>query len=199
MAYWEKRTLKLPANHGWRCKDGYKVFVADRGALRLDCPEDWIIIADKQSVKFHDKQPPDDNCVLEVSYIPLPRIDWSGLSLARLLLEVNKADIPNVTEDQIVRVTRADLELVWLEHRFLDPGEKRDAISRMCMARTVNTHVAAPRPGKRPVAARPDIQALLTLAFWPEDREWVDPVWQEVLRSLQLGVMMQSPTGHVLH
>ena len=85
MAHWEKRTLRLPADHGWSAKDGYNVFVADRGALRLDFPADWITIPQKSSIRFHDRQPPDDRCFFEVSYVQLEPIDWSGLPLAGLL------------------------------------------------------------------------------------------------------------------
>ena len=43
MSHWEKRTLQLPENHGWTARDGYNVFVADRGMVRLDFPEGWIV------------------------------------------------------------------------------------------------------------------------------------------------------------
>src|SRR5215210_1801244 len=78
MSKWQKRTLKLRDDHTWSGRPGCRVFVADRGAVRFDFPQDWIVIPQADSIRFHDKQPPDDDCVLGVSYLRLPPIDWSG-------------------------------------------------------------------------------------------------------------------------
>ncbi|HEY9649388.1 MAG TPA: hypothetical protein V6C95_01910, partial [Coleofasciculaceae cyanobacterium] len=38
---WLKQTLELKENHNWKSKPGTRIFVAGRGALRFDVPEDW--------------------------------------------------------------------------------------------------------------------------------------------------------------
>ena len=52
MANWDKEELELKKSHGWRHKPGKRIFVADRGALRLEFPEDWVVIPDDDSIKF---------------------------------------------------------------------------------------------------------------------------------------------------
>src|SRR2546426_524622 len=66
MADWLKEELTLREDHTWRAKPGCKIFVADRGALRLDYPEDWVVIPGENSINFHDRQPPDDDIHMEV-------------------------------------------------------------------------------------------------------------------------------------
>jgi hypothetical protein len=45
-----------------------------------------------------------------------------------------------------------------------------------------------------------DIQVFMTLDFWVEDAGLLAPVWDELLRSLQLGRSIEDPTrGAVLH
>jgi hypothetical protein len=179
MAKWKKKELKMAAGHGWRARPGHKIFVADRGALRFDYPVDWVFTPGATSCVFKD---PGDNCVLEVSFVRLPPIDWSGLPLLKLLMDVDAKDGRSIPEEQIVRVQRPDLEYVWSEHTFMDPGEHREAIGRTCLARGQN------------------VQALITFAFWPEDRERFTPAWDEALRSLQLGIYIADPKmGPRLH
>src|SRR6266496_1579784 len=85
MANWDKEELELNKSHGWRARPGQKIFVADRGALRIEFPEDWVVIPDDDSIKFYDKQPPDDDCCLAVSYMRLPPVDLSGLPVSEML------------------------------------------------------------------------------------------------------------------
>src|ERR1041384_5281094 len=106
MSRWEKREHRLPENHGWTAKEGYNVFVADRGAVRLDFPADWIVKPGESSIRFHDAEPPDDRCCIEVSYLRLRPIDWSGLSLAELLKSVSRGEGHTTGDDDIVHVVR---------------------------------------------------------------------------------------------
>ncbi len=173
---WQKEVHRLPKNHGWRSKPGYKIFVADRGALRFDIPSDWAFEPGESSFRFYDREPPDDDCRLEVSVMRLnPEVDWRGLPLAQFLEEASKDSLlEEISRGEIVHVKQPDLELVWRESRFLDPGERRESRSRMCLAH--GSHVAP----------------LITMDFWPEDAERVIPVWDEVLRSLQLGAYVKD-------
>ena len=59
MAKWDKRTIKLNHAHGWHSRPGFKIFVADRGAVRFDFPDDWLVIPEENgTIKFHDKPTP---------------------------------------------------------------------------------------------------------------------------------------------
>jgi len=70
---------------------------------------------------------------------------------------------------------RDDLELVWTELRVVDPGERRESRSRLCLAR-----------GR-------GLQCLFTFDLWPEDAERLTPVWEGVLRSLRLDLKLEDP------
>jgi hypothetical protein len=180
---WTKETYRLPKDHGWRSKPGYQIFVADRGALRFDVPRDWFFEPGESSFRFFDRQPPDDDCRLEVSIMRLnPQIDWSGLPLAEMLEESTKnSPFPEISRGEIVHVKRDDLELVWYERRFVDPVGLREARSRACLALGSN------------------VAPLITMDFWPEDAKRVTPVWDEVLRSLQLGMHIKDPFRRDVH
>lgn len=177
MAEWDKRTLKLPERHGWKATPGYKIFVADRGAVRFDFPEEWVVVPGDDSIKFHDKQPPDDDCTLAMSVMRLPEGDWSQLKLATLVgVLVEKDARGAVLNGEVVDVQRVDLDLAWAEVTFIDPHEKRPARSRTCLARAQN------------------IQPLITFDFWEDQAPELCKVWDEVLRSLRVAEPILDPT-----
>src|SRR5215475_10196695 len=184
MAKWKKHTLKLKNSHTWKAKPGYNIFVADKGAVRFDIPRDWLVDPQPDSFQFHDRQPPNDDCRLEMSYLRLPPgIDWSKLPLSQLLHQLTQDDPRKPFHvGEVQTIQRPDLELAWVEIAFIDPAEKREGRSRLCLARRAN------------------LQPCITMDFWPEHAERFCPVWDEVLRSLQLGVYVKDPTrGQVLH
>ncbi len=170
---WARPEERMPKNHDLRAKPGYKVFIANRGEVTFSVPEPWFVSIGDDSVRFNDREPPDDDCVLQVSvhYLPIG-IDWSGLPL-RTLIE----GLPDDDDDErrtlergkVIEVKRPDLELAWFEQRILDVKENREALSRLCLARAKH------------------IQPLITFDLWPEDAKKFDPVWHEVLRSLRVG------------
>lgn len=177
MAKWDKRTLKLPEKHGWHAKPGYKIFVADRGAVRFDFPDDWVVIPDADSIKFHDKQPPDDDCTLAMSVMRLPPGDWSGLKLSTLIAKLVEDDRRGSTlRGKIVDVHRTDLDLAWGEVTFIDPNEKRPARSRTCLARASN------------------VQPLITFDFWEDQAPKLGKIWDEILRTLRVAEPILDPT-----
>jgi len=178
MTEWHKETLRLKEKHNWKAKPGYRIFAADQGALRFDVPQAWILDLATSSFKFYDRQPPDDNCTLEVSLIRLPPIDWSGLPLSQLIVQATEDEdgCGRIREGRVLKVDRLDLEMVWAETTFIDPAQKKKAHSRICLARGSN------------------LQVLITLAFWAEDASKLSGVWDEILRSLQLGVFVKDPT-----
>ena len=180
---WTKETLKLKEDHTWKAKDGYQIFVADRGAVRFNFPEGWIIVPTSDSIHLYDRRPPHDDCRLAVSFLRLKPIDWSGLPLSHLVKAAMHSDERMVLlRGEVQTVPREDLEVAWAEIRFLDPQAHREAASRYCLGRGFN------------------LQSLITFDFWPEDAARLEPVWEEVLRSLELGRYVQDPTqGEILH
>jgi hypothetical protein len=177
MANWDKEELELRKSHGWKAKPGHRIFVADRGAVRIEFPEDWVVIPDDDSIKFYDKQPPDDDTCLAVSYMRLPPVDLSGLPVSEMLKVAMQGDTrPIYSTSSIHEVKRPDLELAWAELSFIDPLQQRDCRSRICLGRGSN------------------IQPLITMEFWEDDRERYARVWDDVLASLQLGIYIADPT-----
>jgi hypothetical protein len=184
MAKWTKHEKKLKKDHGWRAKAGYNVFVADRGALRFDYPASWLVTPTEDAIEFRDRPEPDDRSVLKASVHYLnPDLDWRHVPIAKMVAEL-EADDPRGLYGQSPthHETRGDLRIAWVENRFVDPNEKREAYARTA------------------IAIRGFIWALLTMVMWPEDYEEMDIVWREALRTLQLGVPIADPTqGPVLH
>ena len=179
----QRKILRLKEKHVWKARPGYAICVLDRGAVRFDFPQDWILKHEKGDVKIHDREPPDDNCVLQVSVFHTPPIDWSGLPLRQVL----EASMEGVTENElerkpIVEQRRGDQEVVWLEIRFLEEEQKREAFSRYCFARGQGLH------------------CLISYTYWADQAAQYTPVWDEVLRTLVLGMYVKDPTqGPVVH
>lgn len=172
-----KQTLRMKPNHTWKAPKGYKIVMLDQGAVSFNVPEKWVLV-EMEPVTLHDVQPPDDNVRLSVSFWRLPAgVDWSGLPLAPMLAEsVKGGNLEIIERSDIVTIPRADVEIVWTEHRFVDPVEKRDAFSRITLARGWN------------------VQVLISFDYWVTDRIKFLPAWREVIRSLQLGRFIEDPT-----
>jgi hypothetical protein len=169
--------LTLRGDHTWRAAPGCRIFVADRGAVRFDFPQDWVVIPDSDSIKLYDKAPPNDDCVLAVSYMRLPPMDWEGLPLASLVEAANKGDKRPIYEYGRIREQRKGaLAIAWREMCFVDPAGKRDARSRFCLAR------------------EGQIQAMITFEFWADNAKKCSQVWDKVLETLRLGEKIEDPT-----
>lgn len=180
---WVSKTLRLQEDHGWKCRPGFKVFVADRGAVRFDIPDHWIIVpGETNSIKFHDKTPPEDDCVLEMTVFYLDdRIDWSQLELGPMVDQLRNGNEVEVTHrGETVVQRRGKLEIAWGENRYIDPEEDRPARSRLLVARWSN------------------IQPLITFAFWEDHAAVNVGAWAELLRTLELGSYVEDPTKRLL-
>ena len=174
---WKKQTLKLKDEHQWKARDGYRIFVANRGAVRFDFPQHWVLKPGDNSFKFHDAEPPDDDCRLELSINYLPPADWSRAPLADFLRGVADDDErPINARGEIITEDRPDLRLAWIELRFIDPVEQRAAHSRILLG----------------IGGR--VQCLLTFDYWADDDAQFALVWEEIVKSLQLGKIILDPT-----
>ena len=192
---WNEQVFRLPKNHGWTAKPGNKVVVADRGALRFEIPESWIVQPSMKSIKFLDGEPPNDNISLEVSVIYVGtrgmNVDWTGLPLREVIRNVTSDEATGFTPRNRASARKRDrtkvgpptaiqlgnLEMAWVQTEFVDPVEKRPAFSRMAVTRD----------------HKESIHALLTLSYWPEDAERANGVWNDMLGSLRMGEHFESP------
>ncbi len=179
---WIKETLELTPDHHWQSTPGYKVFVADRGAVRIDVPQDWIFEPDTKSFRFLDGAPPNDNCRLELSFNRLPPAEWLQFPLQPLLEKIVEDDTRNViSKSEVVRVNRQTAQIMWAEIKFIDEEENREAFSRICVGLGSN------------------VQCLITFDFWADEAKKLTPVWDVVMRSLILGLYISDPrTGLAL-
>jgi hypothetical protein len=173
---WIKQTLELKDDHRWQCQPGYKVFVVGRGAVRFDVPQDWDFEPGSQSFKFRDCPSPDDNCCLEMSFNRLPEGDWSLFPLKPTLRTIVEDDSRNpIATGEIIMLKRQTARIVWTEIQFVDPQENREAFSRICIGLGSN------------------VQCLITFDYWADAADRLTPVWDEVLRTLTLGLYIRDP------
>jgi hypothetical protein len=178
VAKWTKRSLRLNDDHNWKSKPGYQIFVYGRGAVRFDIPVGWVVVGDDDGgIKIYDRQPPDETCGLQMTIFHLPKqIDWSQLPLGTLFAQaLSRPDRDIIGQTPIAHVLRPGLECVWNELSWIDAGERREARSRNLLARADN------------------IQPFITLTFWADDAKRLEPVWQELLRSLRVAQFVSDP------
>lgn len=179
----QKKTLRLKDNHTWKAPDGFKIVVVDRGAASFNIPASWHVVK-LEPLELNDQLPPNDNARVSVSLWHLPPgVDWTGLPQAKLLRDITKdKQIQPLERGPVIHAERTDLDIVWTEHRFMDPKEQREAYSRFLLARGW------------------DVQVLISSDFWVDDSGWMYPIWDEIVRSLQLGRKIEDPTkGIALH
>lgn len=172
------QAVALDAEHRWSARPGHRILVLDRGAVRLEYPDTWVVRPAEDCIRVYDKAPPDDDCVLAVSYLRLSLgVDWSRLPVSRLLAPALESDPrPFHRQDPVLEESRIDTELAWRQCAFRDASQQeREALARICIARC------------------PPVQALLTFDFWLSDLPRCDQVWTDVLGSLRLVEWVEDP------
>src|SRR6266545_3661796 len=88
-----REVYELPENHRWTARAGHKILVLDRGAVVLEFPRDWFVQPGREQTDIRDRATAGEStCVLAVSYLRLPPVDWSGLPLGELLLPAVQGD-----------------------------------------------------------------------------------------------------------
>lgn len=176
-------TLPLHDKHTWTAPEGYKILMVDRGLVSFNLPADWYIHA-MDPFDIRDKAPPDETCHLQATLYRAPAgVDWSGLPLISLMEKVIQGAHKDILErSPIQKHPRTDIEIVWFQQRFIDKEEKRPAFSRIAMARGQTVHV------------------LFTFDYWVDDAAKLEPVWEEVMRSVMLDRTIADPIrGETLH
>lgn len=179
MGKWRKQTMKMAENHTWTARPGYQILVLDRGAARVDIPEGWVIAPGDRCLEVRDKEQPDDRCLIQLTVFPqIQGADFSTLPLRTLFDQVMDGDdLELISRSPVGEAKVADLELVWRETRYVDPGEKREASTRTFFARRVGIHL------------------LVSFNNWPEDVAEFTPAWDELLRSVRIGEYRDPKTG----
>ena len=180
---WIKETLELKEDHNWDSAPGTRIFVAGRGALRFDVPQDWHFEPDTKSFRFLDKKPPNDDVRLEASFNLLPPGNWAEFPILRLIKQALKEETRNVLEKgEIIQFKRQTARYVWSQIKFIDTQEKeREAYSRIC------------------IGLGSGVQCLITFDYWADQAEQLTPVWDTVMNSLVLGLYIRDPrTGFAL-
>jgi hypothetical protein len=175
-----KFTVPLPPNHGWRCKPGNELFVADRGAVAFEIPKGWVVKHDgKGSLTLHDKAPPADQARLALTVFHLPPVKggWGQLPLEQMMIEADEEPGKKKKKHRrqaalkIHSEKRLEHELVWAEKGLWpDPENGRLIRCRQIMAR-----------------ARL-VQVLITFDVYQDTGEKFEPAWKELLRSIQVAV-----------
>jgi hypothetical protein len=173
---WLKETLELNENHNWKSEPGTRIFVAGRGALRFDVPQDWYFEPDEKSFRFLDNKPPKDDARLEASFNLLPPGNWAEFPLVPLLKKIMQEDERHPIEiGKVVQLKRQTARVVWNQIKFIDPQEHREAYSRTC------------------IGLGSGVQCLITFDYWVDDAERLTPVWDTVMNSLVLGLYIRDP------
>ncbi len=126
--------FKLKDNHSWKSKPGYSICVLDRGLVRFDYPSTWTLEIQEGAVMLHDREPSIESCDLGVSLFPIPADTIADLSMDEMLLSSLHKERETHQQSEIHHVQRGDIEIVWLEQRYVDAGQKRDARLRVAIA-----------------------------------------------------------------
>jgi len=132
----------------------------------------------RQQIDIRDRPTAQEStCVLAVSCLRLPAVDWSGLPLSQLLVSAVQGDGREyIGRGPTIQTRRGDLEFAWTEQRVVDAGERREARCRMCLVRGDG------------------VQCLISFDFWPEDEARLHTVWETMLDSLRLNAPVEDPT-----
>ena len=173
--------LKLKSNHTWKSKPGNSICVLDRGAVRFDYPSNWKVEMQDGAVYLHDRELSIESCDLGVSLFRMPTEAIAGLPMEEMLLKSLDSERQTHQQSEVRRIDRGDIEILWLEQRYMEKTQNRDARFRIAMARG-------------------PVVVLISMNYWSSRAAGLERVWDEVLRTLQLGIHVTDPTaGPVVH
>jgi len=168
--------LKLKDKHTWKSRPGYSICVIDRGLVRFDYPSNWVVEPGEGAVHLHDRPPSVESCDLGVSIFRMPPELVQELALDDMLVKSLGTDRKAYQQSEIRHVERGDLEIAWLEQRYTDPEYNRDARIRLALARGAAL-------------------CLISMNYWANRAAGLERVWDEVLRTLVMGMRIEDPTA----
>ena len=167
--------FKLKDNHTWKSKPGFSICVLDRGMVRFDYPSSWTVEPGEGAVHLHDRPPSVESCDLGVSIFRMPEEFVRELSLDETLRETLDSERNVYQQSEIHHITRGDLDIAWLEQKYTDAEYKRDARFRVALARG-------------------PALCLISMNYWANRAAGLERVWDEVLRTLVMGMQVEDPT-----
>jgi hypothetical protein len=129
---------------------------------------------DEGAVHLHDRPPSVESCDLGVSIFRMPPEFVRELDLDDTL-RASLGERKAYEQSEIHRIERADLEIVWVEQRYTEEQYKRDARFRVALARG-------------------SVLCLISMNYWSNRAAGLERVWDEVLRSLVMGIEVKDPT-----
>ena len=145
------KKFKLKDNHSWKSKPGNSICVLDHGVVRFDYPSHWVLKTQEGAVLLHDREPSIESCDLGVSIFRMPGEIIADLPLEEMLVNSLGAERNPYQQSEIHQVQRADVEIAWLEQKYVDAGQNRDARFRVALARgsrhLPHLHELLVRPG----------------------------------------------------
>ena len=168
------RAIELQSGHTWKAAPGCHILLIDAGAVRFDFPAEWIVRSTSKYVFVIDRQPPDDRCLLAVSW---RRISIRALSISTATLLDRLAPPETRPEDyrgETRHLLRPPLEAAWTETRFIEPIYGKDVCTRMCVARADCT------------------QAVLLLDYREGSESVIDGAWKTLLDTLVIGEYIED-------
>jgi len=173
--------LKLKSNPTWKAKPGYSICVLDRGLVRFDYPRHWKVEMQDGAVYLHDREPSIESCDLGVSIFRVAREAIAEMPVEELLTQSLGEDRAPYEQSEVRRFERDDLEVVWLEQRYIEKTQDRDARFRVAIARGAAV-------------------CLISMNYWANRAAGLERVWEEVMRTLQMDLHVTDPTvGPVVH
>jgi len=175
---------------GIQVPDGYSMFYAAGGKLRVPVPSGWGITQREPFTRFRDRPQPDDRMLLDASVHPIPVA--TGLTprgaVSMILARTERAD----RQGDLIELQRDDLQGYWLDSEFIEPHQNRPAFSRslLVMGMVGVDRTKLPRDFVEPLG-------MLTFTFYPEDRAEADAIWRTILDHVALDV--PAPLLTTLH
>lgn len=125
---------------------------------------------------LHDRPPSVESCDLGVSVFRSPGVSFDELCLNDMLRNSLSGDRKPYHQSEIRQATRGDVEIAWLEQQYIDAEYDRDARFRVALARG-------------------GALCLISMNYWTSHAPRLEAVWDEVLRTLVIGMHVDDPTA----
>jgi len=171
------QAIRLQSGHSWKAAPGCHILLIDGGAVRFDYPSNWIVRPTPKYVFLFDQYPPDDRCLLAVSWRRVP-IRGLALSTAGLLAKLAPMETrPADHRGEIIRLFRPPLEVSWIETRFTEPLYGNEVSTRISVARADRT------------------QAVLLLDYRRGSEFAADQMWKTLMDTLAVGEYIEDATS----
>src|SRR5215470_12970294 len=87
------------------------------------------------AVHLHDRPPSVESCDLGVSIFRLPPEAMRHLPIDEILLQTLGEDRKPYQQSEVRHMQTGDIEIAWLEQRYIEAEHKRDARFRVALAR----------------------------------------------------------------